>query len=165
MTDELLESERRIVTSREEVLATTVQIASRAERTLTILTPDLEPGLYDNEQFLDAIKRLVLAKSYSRVRALISNPARAVRTGNKFVALAARLNTCIDIRNLHEKYRGSINDAFIIADDKVILYRADGRANDGIMGTHEPEVARQHLDDFAQPWEESAFKLHARQSY
>ena len=52
--------------------------------------------------FLDAIKRLVLAKSYSRVRALISDPARAVRTGNKFVALAARLNTCIDIRNLQE---------------------------------------------------------------
>ena len=162
---EVLESERRIVTTPEEVLEATVQITSRAERTITILTPDLEPGLYDNDLFLDAVKRLVLAKSYSRVRALISEPARAVRTGNKFVALAARLNTCIDIRNLHEKYRGSISDAFIIADDKVILYRADGRSNDGIMGSHEPEIVRQHLDAFAQPWEESAFKLHARQSY
>lgn len=165
MTEDILETERRIVTSREELLEATVWLTSRAQRTITIMTPDLEPGLYDHELFLDAVKRLVLAKSYSRVRALISDPARAVRTGNKFVALAARLNTCIDIRNLHEKYRGTISDAFVIADDAAILYRSDGRSVDGIMGSHEPEIVRQHLDAFAQPWEESAFKLHARQSY
>jgi len=170
MTEELLdnisqENERRIITTRDELREATVRIASRAERSITILTPDLEPGLYDDEAFLEAVKRLVLARSYSRVRALITDPARSVRTGNKFVALAARLSACIDIRNLHEKYRGDITDAFIIADDSTILYRADGRACDGIMGVHEPLIAKTHLDAFAQPWEDSVFRHHGRPTY
>ncbi len=162
MSEELLETERRIVTSAEEVREATIQVASRAERSITILTPDLEPGLYDNEAFLEAVKRLVLARSYSRVRARIWDPARTVRTGNKFVGLASRLNATIDIRNLQEKYRGSISAAFIIADDSTILYRNDGRSHDGIMGSHEPDIVKQHLDAFRQPWEDSVFRHHGR---
>ena len=165
MTEELLETERRIVTTAEEVFEATIEVASRAERTIPILTPDLEPGLYDSEPFLEAVKRLVLAKSYSRVRALITDPAHAVRTGNKFVALSQRLNTCIEIRNLDQQYRGSINDAFIIADDQRIFYRSDGRSSDGIVGSHEPEIVRQHLDQYRQPWDDSVFRHPARQNY
>ncbi len=165
MIEDLLETERRIVTTAEEVREATIQVASRAERSITILTPDLEPGLYDDESFLEAIKRLVLAKSYSRVRVLIWDPSRAVRTGNKFVGLAARLSASIDIRNLQEKYRGDIRDAFIIADDSTLLYRSDGRANEGIMGSLEPEVVKQHLDEFKQPWEDSVFRHNGRDAW
>jgi hypothetical protein len=165
MTEDLLETERRIVTTPEEVREATIQVASRAERSITILSPDLEPGLYEDEAFLEAIKRLVLAKSYSRVRVLIWEPSRAVRIGNKFVGLAARLSASIDIRNLQDKYRGDITDAFIIADDSSILYRSDGRSNDGIMGSHEPDIVRQHLEAFKQPWEDSVFRHHGRNAW
>jgi hypothetical protein len=162
MTEELLETKRRIVTSFDEVREATLQVASRAQRAITVLTPDLEPALYEDEEFLEAIKRLVLARSYSRVRVLISDPSRAVRTGNHFVALARRLNTYIDIRNLREDYRGKINDAYIIADETAVLYRSDGRALEGIIGSHEPAIAKIHLDAFAQPWEDSVFRQPAR---
>ena len=165
MSQGLLETQRRIVTSAEEVREATIEVASRAERSITILTPDLEPSLYASEAFLEAVKRLVLARSYSRVRALIWDPARAVRTGNPFVGLASRLNATIDIRNLQEKYRGSISDAFIIADDSSILYRSDGRAFDGIMGSREPEIVEQHLAAFRQPWEDSVFRDHGRNAW
>lgn len=158
MTDEAIETERRLVTTFEEVRNAAIEVASCAERAITILTPDLEPGIYDHEEFLEAIKRLVLARRYSRVRVLVSDPARTVRTGNHFVALGRRLNTYIEFRNLREDYRGRISDAFIIADESAVLYRSDGRRYDGIMGTHEPGIARQHLDSFAQPWSDSVFR-------
>ncbi|MEE4186632.1 MAG: hypothetical protein V2J12_12770, partial [Gammaproteobacteria bacterium] len=72
MTEQADQTKRRIVTSFEEVHAATVAIASAAERSITILTPDLEPALYEHEDFLEAIKRLVLARSYSRVRVLVT---------------------------------------------------------------------------------------------
>lgn len=162
MTDEAIETERRIVTTFEEVREAAVEIAACAERSITILTPDLEPGIYDHEDFLEVIKRLVLARRYSRVRVLVSDPARTVRTGNHFVALGRRLNTYIDFRNLREEYRGRITDAFIIADEAAVLYRTDGRRFDGIMGTHEPVIARQHLDNFEQPWTDSVFRQAGR---
>lgn len=158
MTEEHQQTERRIVTSFEEVREAAVAIASCAERSITILTPDLEPGIYDHDDFLEAIKRLVLARSYSRVRVLVTDPARTVRTGNRLVGLARRLSAYIDIRNLRDDYRGKITDAFIIADEKAVLYRSDGRAHEGILGTHEPQIVRNHLDAFEQPWEDSVFK-------
>jgi len=158
MEDNQFETERQILTSCDEVCAGVVKIASCAKRSITILTPDLEPGIYDTEDFLDAVKHLVLAKRFARVRVLISEPGRTVRNGNRLVALGRRLKTSIDFRNLHEDYRDQLSGAFIIADESAVLYRSDGRRFDGIMGSFEPGIARQHLEAFEKPWQESAYQ-------
>ena len=49
MTEPEVETERRILTSFEEVREGVLEVAACAERSLTIQTPDLEPGLYDDE--------------------------------------------------------------------------------------------------------------------
>lgn len=158
MQDESDNTERCILTSFEEVREAVVKVAACAQRSITIMTPDLEPGIYDHEDFLEAVKRLVLAKRYARVRVLVTEPSRTVRNGNHFIALGRRLNTYIDFRNLHEKYQTEVHDAYIIADETAVLYRTNGRRYDGIMGTHEPGIAHQHLDAFDQPWEDSVFR-------
>jgi len=158
MLDQELETERRILTTFEEVRDGVVEVASCAQRSITILTPDLEPDIYGNEEFLEALKRLVLAKRYARLRVLITDPSRAVRNGNPLIALGRRLNTYMDFRNLQMDYRGTMNDAFIIADESAVLYRKNGKRFEGIMGSHEPAVARQHLAAFEKPWEDSVFK-------
>lgn len=155
MHDRKLESERTVLTSFEDVKSGVTAIALLAERQITILTPDLEPGIYDSEEFLEALKRLVLARRYAKVRVLISDPRRTVRNGNPLVALARRLNSFIEFRNLHVEFRGKLPGAYIIADDRALLYRANATRYDGIMGSFEPVVARQHLADFEKPWEAS----------
>ena len=155
-------TQRRILTTFEEVREGVIEIAARAQRSITIMTPDLEPGIYDHDDFLEVVKRLVLAKRYARIRVLVTEPQRTVRNGNRFIALGRRLNTFIDFRNLREDYRQETHDAFIIADDAAVLYRANGRRYDGIMGMHEPIIAQQHLQAFEQPWEDSAFREDVR---
>ena len=159
MVEILTETERRVLTTFEEVRDGVVKVAACAKRTITILTPDLELGIYDTAEFLDAVKHLVLAKRYARVRVLISEPERSVRNGNRLIGLGRRLSTAIDFRNLHEDYRGKLTGAFIIADESAVLYRADGRRFDGIMGSIEPVIARQHLNEFEKPWEASAYQM------
>ncbi len=155
MHDGKIVSERSVLTSFEDVRDGVAVIASLAERQITILTPDLEPGIYDSDEFLEALKRLVLARRYARVRVLISDPRRTVRNGNQLVALARRLNSFIEFRNLHKDFRGKLPAAYIIADDKAVLYRANAGGYEGIMGSFEPVVARQHLAEFEKPWESS----------
>ena len=41
------------------------EIATRANRTLSIYTTDLEPLIYDHDLFLEPVKRLVLARSHA----------------------------------------------------------------------------------------------------
>ena len=64
----------------------------------------------------------------------------------------------IDFRNLHKDLQGTLPGAFIVADDQAVLYRADGRGYDGIMGFFEPTNARRHLDAFAEPWGASEYR-------
>jgi hypothetical protein len=158
MQDTEVQTERRILTTFEDVKTSVISIADAAKRSITILTRDLEPGIYDTEEFLEALKRFALGKRFSRVRVLISDPARTTRSGNKLIALGRRLEAQIDFRNLHQDYRGQMPGAFMIADEMVVMYRVDGRRYDGIMGSNEPVIAQQHLKAFEQPWAASAYR-------
>ena len=66
--------------------------------------------------FLEPLKRLVLARGHARLRVLISDPARVVREGNRFVQMARRLTSYIELRNVPPEFRDN-PAAFIIADD------------------------------------------------
>lgn len=151
MQAELTTSRRWILSTKDETLEAAVAIAAAAKRSLAILTPDLEPGIYDHDDFLDVVKRLVLAKRYARIRVIVTDPARAIRNGNRFVGVARRLNTYIDLRNAHKDYQGH-REALLIADDNALLYRVDAARWEGIADSYDPVVTRRYLDFFDSIW-------------
>jgi hypothetical protein len=150
-----IKSRRWALSSLEETRLAVAEIASLAERRISIYTPDLESGIYDDEAFLEIAKRLVLAKRYARIRVLISDPSRVVRIGNLFVSLGRRLKSYIEFRNVHEDYREH-REAYMVADDRAIMYRANSARWKGIADTYEPAVARQYLVLFDEIWNVSA---------
>ena len=74
-------SKRWVISTREEMREAAIQVVSEASRRVSIFTHDLEPGIYDDPEFLEIIKRLVLSKTYARIRVLIAEPSRAVKNG------------------------------------------------------------------------------------
>jgi hypothetical protein len=142
---------RQIVSSEDETRAAVVTVTGLANRGLAILTPDLEASIYDHDDFLETLKRFVLARSFARVRVLISDPARTLKNGNRFVDMGRRLNSYIEFRNVKPEFRHH-SDAYCIADDQAILYRSRGDKWNGMLGTHEPAVARKYLDIFDALW-------------
>lgn len=146
----------------EENLAAAAEIAGQAKRWISIYTPDLEPGIYDHEDFIDVAKRLVLAKRYAKIRVLISEPHRTVRIGNRLVSVGRRLNSHIEFRNVHPDYREH-REAYLIADDTAILYRVEGRKWEGIADTYEPAVARRYLGLFEEIWNASELEPELRE--
>jgi hypothetical protein len=56
---------RTILTTMPEVREASLKVAKSAQRLLSIFTQDLEPLIYGEEPFLEAIKRLVLAREGS----------------------------------------------------------------------------------------------------
>lgn len=162
MTSERRQGRRWVLTTFEDTRAAAIEVAAVAQRGLAILTPDLEPGIYDHEKLLDIVKHLVLAKRFARVRVLISDPARTVRNGNRLVALGRRLNTYIEFRNVHDDYREH-REAFLLADDLALLYRVNHRRWEGIADTYEPAVARRYLTLFEEIWAASETSPELRQ--
>lgn len=144
-----------VFTSLDEARAAVYTAASSAQRLISIFTPDLEPELYDQSAFLEVIKRFVLSRSFSKVRVLLADPARVVRDNNRFVAMGRRLSSCIDIRHsgAPQAQRAS---AYLIADDRAIVYRLRADTWDGIADFSNPPVARLYLSEFDALWNQSA---------
>ncbi len=141
-----------VLTSVAEARAAVNQVAARAQRLLSIYTPNLEPELYDQSEFLEIIKRLVLARPFAKVRLLLGEPGRSSIDGHRFLAMARRLSSCIDVRNLPARH-GAPHCAYVIADERAIMYRLRADCWDGIADLDNAPVARLYLHEFDQLWD------------
>jgi hypothetical protein len=144
-----------VLTTLPEVRAAVNEIASGARRLISIYTPDLEPQIYDQTSFLEIIKHFVLTRSFSKVRVLLAEPTRVVRDSNRFVSMGRRLSSCIDIRYVAAKAPQRAS-AYLIADDRAIMYRMRADTWDGIADVNNPPVARLYLQEFDTIWNASA---------
>ena len=138
-----------------EARAAVNEIAAMAQRLISIYTPDLEPDLYDQTPFLEVIKHFVLARSFAKVRVLLAEPTRVMRDSNRFVAMGRRLSSCIDIRYVaaQSPQRAS---AYLIADDRAIVYRMRADTWDGVADLNNSPVAKLYLQEFDNIWNASA---------
>ena len=139
-----------------------IDVVREAKRKVSIFTHDLEPGIYDDPDFLEVIKRLVLSQTYARVRVLIADPSRAIKNGNNFVHLGRRLNTYIEFRHVREDFRTHA-EAFCIADEASLVYRLQASRWEGIVDTYEPPVAKLYSKMFDEIWLASEVELEFRQ--
>jgi hypothetical protein len=153
---------RQVLSTKEEVRAAVAEVTSLADRTLAILTHDLEPEIYDHDDFLERLKRFVLARSFARVRVLIADPVRAMKDGNRFVSMGRRLNSYIEFRNVKPQYRNHA-EAFCIADEHALVYRARAETWNGMSDTYQPAVARRYLDMFDELWHACEIEPELRQ--
>ena len=140
-----------VLTSLAEVRAAVNEIAATAQRIISIYTPDLEPDLYDQTAFLEIIKHFVLTRSFSKVRVLLAEPTGVMRESNRFVAMGKRLSSCIDIRYVAAQVPQRAS-AYLIADDRAIVYRMRADSWDGVADINNPSAARLYLQEFDQVW-------------
>jgi hypothetical protein len=139
-----------------------IDVASQATRRLSIFTHDLDPGIYDDPDFLEVVKHMVLSRRYARIRVLIADPTRAIKNGNQFVYLGRRLNTYIEFRNVREDLR-THPESYCIADDTALVYRLEASRWEGIADTYEPAVAKMYGSTFDDIWQASEVEIEFRQ--
>ena len=153
---------RWVISTSDEMRQAVIEVARAAGRKVSIFTHDLEPGIYDNPDFLEVIKRLVLSQAYSRIRVLIADPSRAIKNGNDFVHLGRRLNTYIEFRHVREDLRTHA-ESFCIADETALVYRLQANRWEGIVDTYEPAVAKLYGKMFDEIWLASEVETEFRQ--
>ena len=153
---------RWVISTQEEMRGAAIEVAGEARRKLSIFTHDLEPGIYDDPDFLEIVKHLVLSQTYARIRVLIADPTRAIKNGNAFVHLGRRLNTYIEFRHVREDLRTHA-ESFCIADSHALVYRLQAKRWEGIADTHEPAVATLYRKMFDEIWLASDVEIEFRQ--
>lgn len=153
---------RWVISTKEEMLQAVIDVAGEANRKLSIFTHDLDPGIYDDPDFLEVVKHMVLSQTYARIRVLIADPSRAIKNGNAFVNLGRRLNTYIEFRHVREDLRTHA-ESFCIADQKALVYRLQAERWEGIADLDEPAVATLYGRMFDEIWTASEVEMEFRQ--
>jgi hypothetical protein len=144
-----------ILSTFDEVSAATESVLSAGQRLISIMTPDLEPEIFDQPAMLEIIKRFVLGRSFAKVRVLMRDQARLNNGANRFIAMAHRLTSYLEIRLRAPQYREQ-TAAYCIADERAIVYRPRADKADGLAGFNNSRIARQYLQDFDAIWLASA---------
>lgn len=137
-----------------EVSRAVAALAAQARRRLDILTPDLERGIYDNADFLNAVRGLVTSSSRTAVRVLVGDSERAVKRGHRVIELARTLTTSIDLhRPGPTSDTGS--EGFLLVDDRGVVWRADSERADASVCFDAPVSVRRLRSRFDELWEDS----------
>jgi hypothetical protein len=150
----LPDAEPQVVTTVDDVRNATADVAASAQRLMSIFTPDMEPLIYDQTAFLEITKRFVLGRAFGKVRVLVRDSGRMNASNNRFVAMARRLSSYLEIRLLTAELQQQ-TAAYCIADDRAIIYRLRADRWDGVYSLNDPPVARQFLQDFDVAWQAS----------
>ncbi|MCA1798940.1 MAG: hypothetical protein LC632_05625 [Xanthomonadaceae bacterium] len=128
-----------------------VEVGTAARRALRLLSYDLEPQIYGEQDFIDVVRSVATSGRFASVRVLVQDSARAVRDGHRLVELARRLPTFIELRKPHSDHR-SLIEAYLVADERALLYRKQADRYEGFVDVDDPLQARRLVREFDQVW-------------
>jgi hypothetical protein len=131
-----------------------VAVAAMAKRELVLFSRDLEPLLYDQQDFIQAVQALAVRSRMSRIRIASIDPGPAIRAGHRLVTLAQRFSSYIEVRRASRDHE-NLTETFLVADDTALLYRPLATRYEGYYDLHAPMEARQKCKLFDDIWEQA----------
>jgi predicted GNAT family N-acyltransferase len=140
-------------------------LATQATRSLSILTPDLEPRLYDREPVLMAIRRLA-AELPGRlpVRILLIDAEPVVRRGHRMLELSRALTSGVQIRAVPESLIEGC-DFFLVADLQGHCLRRHADPDNALIDFAGTATARRLLRAFDTIWEQGEIHQELRRLF
>ena len=146
------DSDQRIrLEYREENRSAALALASQARRTIEIFSWDLEPDVFDDPPFIEAIKQLAISRRKVLIRILVQDSSKAVKLGHRLPYLAQRIPSKIQIRKPSSEYR-DFRQSFLIADSIGMLRRPLHDRFDGELNFKDPMNAKEKLNFFNKVW-------------
>lgn len=122
----------RLIHSLEDMQSAVLDATSQALRSIKIYTPDLEPGLYDRQDFIDELTGFIRGNRHASVQILVQNNENAIQFGHRLVRLAQHLTSAIEVRTPADN---EINDVYgcLLVDQSTLLYRTHYRRNTALF--------------------------------
>jgi hypothetical protein len=143
-----------LVDRSEENTAASVLMAIQADRSLDILSREMDPSIYNTPEFVEAAKKLVLKNKLSRIRVLAHEPALIVRRGHRLVDLAMQLTSFIEIR-VPSLEHADYKDSLFIADTVGYIHRLNPERYEGRLNFNDKRNSRILTQQFDEMWGKS----------
>ncbi len=110
------------LTERDEVRLVCQHLCQQARRTLHLFTYDMDASLFDQVEFLAAVKQLAVGGRSSQIRILLQNNEKVQSDGHRLLEMARRLTSKIEIRTPHSDHIKQLEN-YLVVDESGYLFR------------------------------------------
>jgi predicted GNAT family N-acyltransferase len=143
------------IEDREAAVTATIGVIQSARRALWIYSRELDPGLFDNPDVIEALRGFGTAGHGNQARILLQDAAAPQRAHAPLLPLSQRLSSAFAFREVDDPVDRAYPSAFIANDGGGYYFRSLGHRFDGESALDAPGRARQLRDGFDRVWERS----------
>jgi hypothetical protein len=138
--------------TREENRLAALAMTRNARTTLDIVSRSLDRMVYDNSDFVKAVRYLVINNRRAYIRVLVHDVQPLISRGHGLVRLARRLSTFVSFR-IPAKEHMHYNSAFLVADQTGVIYNPLADRYEGTVNFNDPPWARDLATLFDEIWD------------
>ena len=135
--------------------AALMSLANGTRRRLDIYSRDLEPGLFDAPEVLEALRRLAIRPGAVEIRFLLQDAGAPQRRLAPLLPLAQRLPSTFRFREVHDPVDRNYAPAYAVNEAGGYYLRPLGHRFDGEADLEAAGRTRQLREEFAHVWERS----------
>jgi hypothetical protein len=158
------DSQAVVIDSGEACRLAALSMVRQAARSIDIVSRQLDPQMYDNRDFCDAVARLITASRRARVRALMRHVEPVVKHGHRLVSLSHRLSSFIEMRVPAREF-DEYNAAFLIVDGAGVIYRTLSDGFEATVNFNGARMAQELSRQFESMWQSASPDANLRRSH
>ncbi len=141
------------IDTREAAVAITTAIVTATRRELCLYSRQLDPGLFDAPEVLEALRRLATRRQRVDIRVLLQDAGAPQRAHAPMIGLGQRLSSVFAFREITDPADHAYASAFVANDSGGYYFRTLGNRFDGEAALGFGGRARQLVDGFMPVWE------------
>lgn len=140
------------IDSSEENREAALALVRQCQYTLEIISRYLDPSIYDNDEFAEAVQKLALRSKRSRIRILVREPETVVKQGHRLLELAMNFSSFIEIRKPSPEFADH-NEALLVCDATGYIHRQLADRYEAMVKYADRPRAEEFLRQFDEMWE------------
>lgn len=145
-------SSSTILSGRIEFLAAARRLVAETRYNLSLLTQTLDPTVFGDVSFADAVKQLLLLRRNAQLRVLVVEPQHAARSPHALVELGRMMLSRVEFREFAPDRKAPASEMLIV-DGRQLLERSTAQDVDARLITDEPLTARERQRRFDALWD------------
>lgn len=149
----------QILHHKDEFLEASIQLMEQTSRYIRIRSAMLDPELFDNADFNEALSAFARRSRFSEVQILVDYPNRIMERGHRTLELMRRLSEKIIIKQFYDDPNED-RDSFIISDQRGILIKNPQPNTEGYFSLTDSVYTKTILEGFEHDWQMSPKARH-----
>ena len=130
-------------------------MAEGCRRRLLVYSHRLNPDIYNQGCFVEAVRQLIIRHASTRIRLLVADTTELGRGGHRLVQFAQDMASSVEIRRRAPEFDSDLR-SFLLADESGYVLRNLWHDLNNARGSYyDPPRVRNLAEEFMQVWEQS----------